>query len=376
MAALPELRSASFHRKWEFAAKHNLSASAAETLPLTELLAMAAPAEREDWDKLTLGYIETRGTLGLRSAIASNYQTLSADDLLMFSGGKDALFATFHALLEADDHVVVVTPNYQPLETIPLSIAKVSAVSLRPENGWRLSLDDMKAALRPQTRLICINFPHNPTGAILDPETFDGLVKLADDRNIIILSDEVYRGLESNPVFRRPAIADVYRRGLSLNVLSKAWGLAGLRIGWIAGKDRELLDRIEGFQAYLSDGNAGPSDILARIAMLSSDRIIARNIGIIDRNRRLLDEFFAQHAEIFEWQPPDAGCIGFPRYTGHGSADDFCENLLKRAGIALIPSSIYSSQLAATPSDRFRIGFGKRSFADGIKALSAFLDSG
>jgi len=373
MSLLPELRSASFHRQWEFQARHNLSASAAETLPLAELLDMAGPAEREAWDKLGLGYLETRGTALLRAAAASLYRKLEAEDLVMFSGGKEAIFATFHALLDKDDHVLLVAPNYQPLEEIPLAIASASAVSLRPEEGWRLSLDDVRAALRPRTRLICINFPHNPTGAVLDPETFDGLVSLAAERGIHILSDEVYRGLEHDPAAARPAIADVYERGLSLNVLSKAWGLAGLRIGWIATRDEQARSRIEAYQAYLSDGNAGPSDILARIALLSSQRIIARNLGIVEENRRLLSAFFARHADRFEWQAPGAGCIAFPRYLGPGTVEDFCDVLLRQAGVALMPSSIYQSRLAATPRDRFRIGFGKRSFTSGLEAMEAAL---
>ena len=372
---LPELLSASFHRRWEFSVRHNLSASAAETLALSDLLAMAEPAEREDWEKLTLGYLETRGTLALRTAVASLYDTLSADDLLMFSGGKDAIFATFQALLEPGDHVITIVPNYQPLEAIPASIASVSAVPLRAELGWRLSLDDVRAALRPNTKLISINFPHNPTGAVLDQETFEGLVQIAEERGIYILSDEVYRGLESNPSHRRPAMAGVYNRGLSVNVLSKAWGLAGLRVGWVACKDHTVLNRIESYQAYLSDGNAGPSDILARIAVLASDRIISRNVAIIDRNRKLLDTFFASYPDMFEWQAPEGGCIAYPRYTGPADVEAFCQTLIERAGIALIPASAYRSELAITPTDRFRIGFGKRCFARAIVALSAYLDS-
>lgn len=373
MIALPTLRSAEFHSKWEFAVAHNLSASAAETWTLNELLAMADPSEREEWESLRLGYLETRGTLALREAIASNYDAVGADDLLLFSGGKDGIFATLHAVLGADDHVVIITPNYQPLEEIPVSIASVSAVRLRPENNWQLSLDDIRAALRPATRVICINFPHNPTGAVLDQATFDGLLRIADEREIIIFSDEVYRGLENHEASRRPAIADVYRLGISLNVMSKSWGLAGLRIGWIATRERELLARIERYQAYLCDGNAGPSDLLARIAMRSSTQIIARNVSIVNQNLGLLDAFFSRHQDLFEWRRPDAGCVAFPRYIGRGSVNEFTDKLLKQASIALIPSSIYRSRLTDTPDDRFRIGFGKRSIAGGIEALEAFI---
>lgn len=375
MTLLPELRSAAFHRQWEFSVLHNLSASAAETLPMHELLRLARPAEREDWEKLTLGYLETRGTVPLRNAVASLYEKAEPNDVLMFSGGKDALFATFQTLVEPGDHVITIVPNYQPLEAIPSTISKVSAVGLRAEDGWKLSIDTVIAALKPNTKLICINFPHNPTGAILDQTTFDALVTLADERGIYILSDEVYRGLEGNPVDRRPAIVDVYRRGISLNVLSKAWGLAGLRIGWIASRDPEVLRRIETVQAYLFDGHAGPSDILGRIALHASQSIIARNVAIITENRLALDKFFARYVDRFDWQPPLAGCIAFPRYIGPGDVETFCEILLTQSGIALMPASVYQSPLAQTSSDHFRIGFGKSSFQLGINALSAVLDS-
>jgi aspartate/methionine/tyrosine aminotransferase len=373
MLQLGELRSALIQSRWEFKSQHNLTASAAETMLLSDLRAMAEEEEREDLDRMSLGYSETSGALKLRSAIAATYETIAAADVLCFSGGKEAIFTAFHALMAADDHAVIVTPAYQPAEDVPLSAGMASGVALRAEDDWRLDLDRLRAALRPNTRVIYINFPHNPTGALQDSQTFDALVALAAERGIHIVSDEVYRGLELDPAARSPQIADVYPLGLSLNVTSKTLGLPGLRVAWIACKDRALLDRITNLKHYLSDGNAGICEVLARIALKSAARIVERNRAIIATNLPILDAFFRDHAHLFDWRRPDGGCIAYPRYKGPGGVEEFCRRAVEEAGILLLPASAYSSRLTETPTDRFRIGFGKRGMEVGIAALREFI---
>jgi aspartate/methionine/tyrosine aminotransferase len=373
MLHLGELRSALIQSRWEFKSRHNLAASAAETMLLSDLRATAAAEEREDLERLSLGYGETSGDTKLRRAIAATYGVIAEDDVLCFSGGKEAIFTAFHALMEAGDHAVIVTPAYQPAEDVPLSAGMASGVALRAEDDWRLDLDRMRAALRPNTRVIYINFPHNPTGALPDRGTFDALVALAAEREIHVLSDEVYRGLELDPAARLPQIADAYPRGLSLNVTSKTLGLPGLRVAWIACKDRALLDRITNIKHYLSDGNAGVCEVLARIALKAADRIVDRNRAVIASNLPILDAFFREHADLFDWRRPDGGCVAYPRYKGPDGVEEFCRRAVEKAGILLLPASAYRSRLTETPTDRFRIGFGKRGMEDGIAALHEFI---
>ncbi len=323
--------------------------------------------------EMRLGYIETYGTPALRAAIAQTYRGLEAEDIIAFAGAEEGIFCAMHALLDRDSHAVVVTPNYQSSETLPLSICAATGVALRESENWALDLGEVRAALRPNTKLVLVNYPHNPTGKIVDRATFEGLVALCRERGIHLFSDEVYRGLERRPEIQLPQAAEVYDRSLSLNVMSKAYGLPGLRIGWIASKDRALLSRMERIKHYLSICNAGPTEHLAVIALKARDRILARNLALIETNLRATSDFFAEFGEIFDWTVPDGGCIGFPRYKGKDGVETFCRRLADEIGVVLLPAGIYQSALTATPTDRFRIGFGRSYVPEGLAAMRAWL---
>jgi aspartate/methionine/tyrosine aminotransferase len=373
MTMLPDFKLETYLARWEFAARYHMTASDMESMTVTELLALANPEDRAAFDTLRLGYIETTGTPPLRAAIAETYAALEAEDVLAFAGAEEGIFCAMHALLDEDSHAVVVTPNYQSSETLPLSICATTGVALRENENWRLDIDEMRAAMRPNTKLVLVNFPHNPTGKVIDRATFDSVVQLCAERGIHLFSDEVYRGLERRPELQLPQAAEVYERGLSLNVMSKAYGLPGLRVGWIACRDRALLARMERIKHYLSICNAGPSEHLAVIALKARERIVARNRALIDGNLESVNAFFAEFAELFDWQVPDGGCIGFPRYKGKDGVEGFCKRLAEEIGVVLLPASIYQSALTPTPSDRFRIGFGRSYVPEGIAAMRAWL---
>jgi aspartate/methionine/tyrosine aminotransferase len=276
--------------------------------------------------------------------------------------------------LRHDDHAIVVTPNYQSVETIPLAICAVTGIGLDPLRNWALDIDSIAAAIRPNTKLVSINFPNNPTGKILERDRFDALVALCRLHGVWLFSDEVYRLIEREPALRLPAAADVYELGISLGGMSKSYGLPGLRIGWICCRDHGLLDRMERVKNYLSICNAGPCEILARIALRASDRILARNRQIAAGNVQLLTAFFEAYPTLFDWSVPDGGVVGYPRYNGGEGVETFCERLIQEDGIMLLPSSIYRSELQRGPADRFRIGFGRSDLANGLDALRASLD--
>jgi hypothetical protein len=172
---------------------------------------------------------------------------------------------------------------------------------------------------------------------------------------------------------RLPQMADVYEHGLSLNVMSKAYGLPGLRIGWIACRDHEILMRMERLKHYLSICNSAPAEILARIALRARKPILSRNREIIRCNLALLNEFFDEFPGLFEWRIPDGGCIGYPRYLGKEGVEEFCRRLVEESGVLLLPASIYHSALTDTPEDRFRIGFGRNNMTDGLAAMRRHL---
>jgi aspartate/methionine/tyrosine aminotransferase len=371
---MPPFRLEAHFSRWEFVARHHLTASDAQTMTLAELLAFGTDDERAAFAELPLGYVETWGTPPLRDAIAATYRTLERDDVLAFAGADEALYWALRVLARPGDHVVVTVPNYQATETVPLvSGADVTGVRLDENDGWRLHLDDVRKALRPETTLVVVNFPNNPTGAVPDQQTWRELVELCDERGIRLLSDEVYRGIETDPARTLPQAADLSERAVSLGVLSKAYGLPGLRIGWLATRDRDLLRVLEGHKHYTTICNAGPSEFLGAIAVRERERIWARNRGIVEANLPLFDAFFAEHADLFDWEPPQGGCVAFPRYRGADGVETFCRELVETEGVLLLPASLYVSELGDVATDRFRVGVGRRDPGPGLAAMDRFL---
>ncbi len=359
--------------KWEFAAKYNMAASDAQTLTLGELLAMGSDEDRAAFSGLGLGYTETFGAPALRAEIAATYDTVRPEHLLCFAGAEEAIYVAMQVLLGPDDHAVVVTPNYQAAETIPLGLCEVTGVPLDAERGFDLDLDRFRAALRPNTRVVSINFPNNPTGRILPRASLDAIVESCRKQGVWLFSDEVYRLLERDPSLRLPQAVDLYERAISLNVMSKAYGLAGLRIGWLACQDRELLVRFERYKHYLSICNSGPSEALATIALRARERILERNRGIVRHNLAALDAFFAEHRELFDWRTPDGGCVGFIRYRGADGVESFTRRLVEEAGVLLLPASVFRSELNEVPSDHLRVGFGRSYLPEGLRAMREWL---
>jgi aspartate/methionine/tyrosine aminotransferase len=370
---LPDFRLETYFSRWEFAARYHLTASDAQTMSLRGLLELADDDGLARWSSLDLGYTRTYGLPALREAIASTYSAVEPEDILCFAGASEAIFLAMRTLLRPDDHAVVLTPNYQTAETTPLSVCAVTGVPLRPEDGWALDVDAIASALRPSTRVVSVNFPNNPTGAVPDQASWRRLAALCAERGIYLFSDEVYRGLELGPSGSLPQAADLSGSALSLNVMSKAYGLPGLRIGWIACRDHAVLSRLERAKHYTSICNAGPSEVLALIALRARDQILDRNRRIVAGNLPLFSQFFESYPDLFAWEPPGGGCVAFPRYLGPDGVEDMCARLVREAGVLLLPASIYASALTGTPADRFRVGVGRADPEPALAAWSAWI---
>jgi aspartate/methionine/tyrosine aminotransferase len=189
---LPDFRLEVYLGRWEFTARHHLTASDAQTMTITELLGLATDEQRESFEQLALSYTPTWGAPALLDAIASTYVSIGPEDVLAFAGAEEAMFWTLQELLGPGDHAIITVPNYQSMETVTLATgADVDGLLLRPENGWALDLDELARLLRTNTRLIGVNFPNNPTGALTDETTFTRLGELCADREIRLFSDEV-----------------------------------------------------------------------------------------------------------------------------------------------------------------------------------------
>jgi len=357
-----------YFARYEFAAPYLLSSSDVEALRLPELLALADPASRALWDDLGLGYTESAGHPLLRREIAGLYDRIAPEETLVFSGAEEAIFALLNVTLGAGDHAVVTWPAYQSLHEVARATgAAVTLLPLRAEEGWALDLATLRAAIRPNTRLIVANFPHNPTGALPDATTFAGLLDVARECGAWLLSDEVYRLLEYDPADRLPAAADRYERSISLGVMSKAFALAGLRIGWVATRDAELLRRLQAFKDYLTICNSAPSEVLALMALRAREAVLARSMGIIGRNLAEVDAFFARWPERFAWTRPRVGPIGFPQLLGGDSIDRFAADLAAAEGVMLLPGSVYDA-----PGEGFRLGFARHNLPAALARLDRF----
>jgi aspartate/methionine/tyrosine aminotransferase len=343
-------------------------------MTLAELVALASPQDRADFDRLGLGYTQTFGAPELRAEIANTYDTVGPEHLLCCAGAEEGIYVAMRVLLNPNDHAIVITPAYQAAETIPLGICDVSGVPLDIDRNWDLDVDLLRAALRPNTKLISINFPNNPTGKIIPRASFDSIIEICRSRGIWLFSDEVYRLIERDPALRLPQAVDVYERAISLNVMSKAYGLGGLRIGWLACKDRATLIGFERYKHFLSICNSAPSELLARIALKARERILERNRKVVRANLAVLGAFFHDYEHLFEWREPDGGCVGFIRYKGAEGVEEFTRRLVEESGVLFLPSSIYRSELGPVPGDCLRVGFGRSHVPAGFAELRKWFE--
>jgi len=363
-----------YFSKWEFKARYHMTASDTESMSVNDLLALGTAEQQHAFQHLWLGYTETWGAPKLLQEIANTYESMDAANILTFAGAGEGIYAAMRVMLQPKDHAIVVVPNYQSAETVPLEICQVSGVLLHENNDWRLDMDEVRAAIRPTTKLISINFPNNPTGALMPKSDLNELIALCREFGLYLFSDEVYRLTELDANLRMPQIADVYEKGLSLNVMSKAYGLPGLRVGWLASQDKQLLQAIERYKHYLSICNSGPSESLSIIALQNRNTLLERNRNLIQSNRTLLDEFLHRHQNLMQWTPPQGGCVGFIRYLREDSAESFCTHLVEKHGVLLLPASLYGSELMHYAPNSFRIGFGRAKFEEGLKAFEQALN--
>jgi aspartate/methionine/tyrosine aminotransferase len=363
---IPDFALERYFARWEFAVDHLLCASDVQGYPMAELLALADAETRAMWDGLSLGYTESTGHPLLRSEIAALYDGIEPDDVLVFAGAEEGIFCLANVLLGPGDHAIVTWPGYQSLyEVARATGADVTLHELREDAGWALDIDRLGGQLTPATRLIVANAPHNPTGMLPDRASFDELVAVAEEAGAYLLLDEVYRFLEFDSAERLPAGADATERGISLGVMSKSFAMAGLRIGWLATRDRELLARCAAFKDYTTICPSAPSEVLALIGLRARDTVLERSRDIVAANLTRLDAFFEDWADRFAWVRPRAGSVGFPRLTAPGVAiDDWAAGLVEAEGVLLLPGSQFGYG-----GNHFRLGFGRTDLSVALERL-------
>ncbi len=357
-----------YFARYEFHVPYNLCPSDCEALTLHELLSYADDETRELWEKLSLGYTETQGHPLLRREIASLYANVSPEEVLLLTP-EEGIFIAMNAILERGDHVIATFPSFQSLYDIAASQdCEVTYWMPEEHNHWRFNIEAVEKAIKNNTKLIVMNFPHNPTGALASREDFERILEVANKHNLVVFSDEMYRLLEYNPADRLDSATDLYDNAVSLSGLSKAFGLPGLRIGWLTTRIPGLFDKLLILKSYTTICSSAPSEILALIALRAKERIIERNLAIIRKNLGLLDDFFDHYSDVFSWVKPRAGSIAFPKLLLAQDISTFCAQLVEKQGVLLLPSTIYDYA-----GNHFRIGFGRKNMPDALAQLEAYL---
>jgi len=355
--------------KYEFTAPYLLAQSDCESMTARELLSLE-PGSEEGYLDQWLGYTETWGDPELRTLIAGLCRRMEPEDVLVFHGAQEAILAYMNVMLDAGDHAVVMTPNYpsawEAIRAIPG--CTWSEWRIRDVDGvWTLDLDELERLVRPETKLIAVNTPNNPTGYTLTNAELRRLCGFCRERGLRLFCDEVYHGLELDGE-RREWAADLYDKALSLGVMSKAYGLPGLRVGWAVSKDRETLERLVRFKHYTTICDAAPGEYLSKVALRHSEELLERNRAIVRENLHAAEPFFRKHAQIFEPRPFPAGPIAFHRLRVPEGADAFCRRAVEEQGVLLLPASTYGIS-----EPYVRMGYGRRNFPENLAQLDAFL---
>jgi aspartate/methionine/tyrosine aminotransferase len=361
-----------YFARHEFTAKYLLSPSDCESLSLRELLQLADPDTLALWNELRLGYTESPGHPLLRAEVSRLYRNIAPDDVLI-AVPEEAIFIVMQTLLRPGDHVVAIFPTYQSLYEVARAIGcdvTLWTLSLGPD-GWQLDLDRLERSLTDRTRLLVLNFPHNPTGCLPSRGELDALVEIARKHDLYVFCDEMYRLLEYDPARRLPPICDLYERGISLAGLSKTFALPGLRLGWLAMQSQALLTAWLTYKDYTTICNSAPSEVLGIMALRAREAIIARNLNIIGQNLSVAEQFFAKHADRFLWIKPQAGSIAFPRWLADIPVEQFCQNVLEQQNVMIVPGSIFDY-----PDNHFRVGLGRRNLAEALQRVDDYLQSG
>lgn len=354
--------------KHEFSAPYLLAQSDCEAMTIRELLTYE-PGAQETLLNGWLGYTEVAGNPALREAIAGLYQGIKEDEVIVHVGAQEAIFNFMNVCLNKGDHIISQFPVYQSLYGVAEALGcQVSKWHLKQTaDGWAMDFDELEKLIKPNTRLICVNSPNNPTGYIFSPEEMKKIADIAARHNLYVFYDEVYKGSEFDEI-ERPWFADLYEKGVSLGVMSKSYGLAGLRIGWIATKDKDIREKMKRFKHYTSICSSAPAEELALIALRHGDKILKRNRKIIEDNLKIADAFFKKYSQLFQYNRPMAGPIGFHRINIEIPIRQFCDQLVAEKGVLLLPADTYFYD-----GPYFRMGFGRRSFDANLKIFEAYL---
>ena len=358
--------------EWEHIVKYNLTESGVAPLSITDLLGDDLHAETLLSTKM--GYPQTNGTSELRSLISSPYSAADEENVVVTNGGAEANFlAAWNLFHESEGKdLVMMLPNYMQINGVWESLGgKVRPFYLRVEKGeWVPDVEQLKGVISKETAAIAICNPNNPTGAVLDKGQLKTIAEIAEDAGVYVLSDEVYRGAELSGL-ETPSFFDIYDRVMVTSSLSKVYALPGLRLGWVISSSKKKANELWSYSDYTSICPSMLSDILARAALQPKTRswILERTRRIVKTHWSIMRAWLDSHADIFEWIPPRAASICFPRYNLPISSGDLVNQILREKSVLVAPGDHFGVP------DHLRFGFGydKESLKEGLNLLSDVL---
>lgn len=356
-----------YFAEYEFNVRYLLSSSDCDGYSMNYVLSCAEHGELELWNSLMLGYTDSLGHLLLRDAIAHHYNTIKRDDVLVLSPGE-ANYFIMQLCLEKGDEVVCMRPAYQSL----YQIAETMGCSLRywePDAQGVFNVDDLATLVTSQTRMIIVNFPHNPTGFYPSKEELNRIIAIASKHNTLLFSDEMYHKLVHDPARLNDSLCDLYENAISLWGTAKSFGLAGLRIGWIATHNHELLQKIAHFKDYTTICSSAPSEILTMIALNNSERFIEVNLEKIRRNKQIFASFVEKHPGLFNnYRETSAGSTAFIRINIEEPTLNYTARLVKESGIMMVPAEMFEYG-----HSHVRIGFGRTNMSEALAAWEKWM---
>lgn len=370
-----------FFSLYEFTAPHMLASSDCETTTVAELLNLSG-GSLEDFGSLKLGYTESQGHPEYRRLVSETYENVSVDDVVILTSPVEGIYLAMQTLLEPGDEVVALSPAYDALHHVADHLCgKFQAWDLVPtEAGWKIDLEQLKSLVNSKTKLIIVNFPHNPSGFQPTIGDFEQLIEVARANDCWLFCDEIYRGLETE--FKgKPAIpsaADIYDKAMVLNGLSKTYGLPGLRAGWLVIRDKQIREELIGWKHYTTICPAAPTEYLAIQALSVGEKLAERSRTLVQSNLVACTEFMQRQRPLFQWRPPTAGStalveIDFAHLAKRSTetfdnATDYCHHLAKNYGVLLLPGACLGCE------DKFvRIGLGRAGFQTALAAWEATL---
>ncbi|UKZ89575.1 putative secondary metabolism biosynthetic enzyme [Trichoderma asperellum] len=353
MASLAKFHLAEWIHENSEHAKYNIAGSAAPSLTLRELISLSgSPSETEaalKFDKLPLGLGTNQGSLELRTRLAALYnEKIQPENFLTTPGATGANLIVFQSFLRPGDHVICMYPTYTQLSNLSKSIGcDVSLWRLDPNNEWCLDMAELRVLIRPSTtKMIILNNPNNPTGSVLDAKAQLEILEIAQQHGVIVVADEIFRPLYHNRITIPSFVEHEYTKVITTSSMSKAWGMSGVRIGWIVCRDQDLTDLMSSTKQYIAQATSNIDEAIATecLSLRCRPAILKRHLEYAQQNLELLEAFVKKNSDMCTWIRPTAGGTAFVKYhTISGDAIDdvqFCQDLLKDYGVLLSPGSI------------------------------------